>query len=197
VVNQGPLNNTLIIKNKTIRRRYIPNKKPQIKRTRINEMIRVPMVFLIDEQGKKIGETPTNEALTMAENAGLDLVEIVPNAKPPVCKIIDWGKYQYQQSKKKQDSGKKKSKVVVKGVRLRPATGENDLNFKLKQVEKFLKKDYRVKVEIILRGREKAFRDASKKKLQEFIDKIETPVKIEQSIQKQFNGWNILIVPKK
>ncbi len=159
-------------------------------------MIRVPMVFLIDDQGKKIGETPTSEALTMAENAGLDLVEIVPNAKPPVCKIINWGKYQYQQSKKKQDSGKKKSKVVVKGVRLRPATGENDLNFKLKQVEKFLKEDYRVKVEIILRGREKAFREASKKKLQEFIEKIETPVKIEQSIQKQFNGWNILIVPK-
>ncbi len=160
-------------------------------------MIRVPVVFLIDEQGEKVGETPTNEALKMAENAGLDLVEIVPNAKPPVCKIIDWGKYQYQQSKKKQDSGKKKSKVVVKGVRLRPTTGENDLNFKLKQVEKFLKKDYRVKIEIILRGREKAFRDASKEKLQEFIDKIETPAKIEQSIQKQFNGWNVLIAPKK
>ncbi len=160
-------------------------------------MIRVPIVFLIDEQGQKVGETPTNEALKMAESAGLDLVEIVPNAKPPVCKIIDWGKYQYQQAKKKQDSGKKKSKVIVKGVRLRPTTGENDLNFKLKQVEKFLKKDYRVKVEIILRGREKAFREAGKEKLQEFIDKIETPVKIEQSIQKQFNGWNVLVVPKK
>jgi translation initiation factor IF-3 len=160
-------------------------------------MIRVSPIFLIDGEGNKIGETATSEALEMAQNAGLDLVEIVPSAKPPVCKIIDWGKYQYQQSKKKQDSGKKKSKVVVKGVRLRPATGENDLDFKLKQVEKFLKKDARVKIEIILRGREKAFRDASKKKLQEFVDKIEIPVKIEQSIQKQFNGWNILVAPKK
>ncbi len=160
-------------------------------------MIRVSPVFLIDEKGNKIGEIDTKKALLLAEEAGLDLVEIVPTAKPPVCKIIDWGKYQYQQSKKKQDSGKKKSKVVVKGVRLRPTTGENDLRFKLKQVEKFLKKDYRVKVEIILRGREKAFKDASKEKLQEFIDKIEIPVKIEQSIQKQFNGWNILIAPKK
>lgn len=160
-------------------------------------MIRVSLIFLIDEKENKIGESKTSEALKMAQNAGLDLVEIVPSAKPPVCKIIDWGKYQYQQSKKKQDSGKKKSKVIVKGVRLRPTTGENDLNFKLKQVEKFLKKDARVKIEIILRGREKAFRDTSKKKLQEFVDKIEIPVKIEQSIQKQFNGWNILIAPKK
>jgi len=160
-------------------------------------MIRLSPIFLINEKGEKIGEVETTEALEMAQNAGLDLVEIVPSAKPPVCKIIDWGKYQYQQSKKKQDSGKKKSKVVVKGVRLRPATGENDLNFKLKQVEKFLKKDARVKIEIILRGREKAFRDASRKKLQDFVDKIEIPVKIEQSIQKQFNGWNILIAPKK
>lgn len=160
-------------------------------------MIRVSPIFLINESGEKIGEIETSEALDMAQNVGLDLVEIVPSAKPPVCKIIDWGKYQYQQSKKKQDSGKKKSKVVVKGVRLRPATGENDLDFKLKQVEKFLKKDARVKIEIILRGREKAFRDASKKKLQDFVDKIEIPVKIEQSIQKQFNGWNILIAPKK
>jgi translation initiation factor IF-3 len=160
-------------------------------------MIHISPIFLINERGEKIGEIETAEALEMAQNTGLDLVEIVPSAKPPVCKIIDWGKYQYQQSKKKQDSGKKKSKVVVKGIRLRPATGENDLNFKLKQAEKFLKKDARVKVEIILRGREKAFRDASKKKLQEFIDKITTPVKIEQSIQKQFNGWNVLIAPKK
>ena len=160
-------------------------------------MIRVPQVFLINEEGRKVGEIATSEALRLAEDAGLDLVEIVPNAKPPVCKIIDWGKYQYQQAKKKQDSGKKKSKVVVKGIRLRPATGENDLNFKLQQTEKFLKKDYRVKIEIILRGREKAFRDASKEKLQKFIDKIEIPVKIEQSIQKQFNGWNVLITAKK
>lgn len=160
-------------------------------------MIRISPIFLIDETGKKIGEIDTNSALKMAQEIGLDLVEIVPNAKPPVCKIIDWGKYQYQQSKRKQDSSKKKSKVVVKGVRLRPTTGENDLNFKLKQVEKFLKKDARVKIEIILRGREKAFYPASKKKLQDFVDKIEIPVKIEQSIQKQFNGWNILIAPKK
>lgn len=160
-------------------------------------MIRISPVFLINENGDKIGEIEITKALEMAQEAGLDLVEIVPNAKPPVCKIINWGKYQYQQSKKKQNSEKKKSKVVVKGIRLRPATGENDLNFKLKQTEKLLKKDARIKIEIILRGREKAFHDASKKKLQEFVDKIETPVKIEQSIKRQFNGWNILIAPKK
>jgi len=160
-------------------------------------MIRVPEVFLIDEKGEKIGVTPTTQALEMAENVGLDLVEIVPKAKPPVCKIIDWGKYQYQQAKKMQDNSKKKKKVVVKGIRLRPATGENDLKFKLKQAEKFLKKGNRVKVEIILRGREKAFRDSAREKLQDFIDKIEEPVKIEQSIQKQFNGWNVLISPTK
>lgn len=160
-------------------------------------MIRVPFVFLVDAEGKKVGEIETARALEMAREAGLDLVEIVPKAKPPVCKIIDWGKYQYQQAKKKQDSAKKKNKVVVKGIRFRPTTGENDLAFKLKQAEKFLQKGARLKVEIILRGREKAFQEASKQKLQDFVDKIEIPVRIEQPIQKQFNGWNILLSPKK
>ncbi len=158
-------------------------------------MIRVPLVFLIDETGKKVGEIETDKALMMAEDAGLDLVEIVPNANPPVCKIIDWGKYQYQQSQKKKNSAGKKQKIVTKGIRIRPATGENDLQFKLKQAEKFLTKGNRVKVEIILRGREKAFRDQAKSKLEEFVARIETPHKLEDT-QKQFNGWNITIIPK-
>lgn len=154
-------------------------------------------MFLINEKGEKIGVVSLSEAKKRAAETGLDLVEIVPKAQPPVCKIIDWGKYQYQQAKKKQENAKKKKKVVVKGIRLRPNIGENDLKFKLRQAEKFLSKGHRVKVEIILRGREKAFRDSSRIKLQEFIDKIEIPFKVEQAIQKQFNGWNLVISPKK
>ncbi len=159
-------------------------------------MIRISPIRVVDDRGEQLGVMETSEALAVAEERGLDLVEISPNAKPPVCKIIDWGKYQFQASKKLQDQKGRQKKTVVKGIRFRPATGENDLNFKLKQAEKFLKKGNKVKIEIILRGREKAFMDSAKEKLSEFIDKIEFPIKIEQAAKRQFNGFNAIIVPE-
>lgn len=156
-------------------------------------MIRISPVRLIDDQGEQVGIVETREALTLAQSKDLDLVEIAPTAKPPVCKIIDWGKFQYQEAKKKQEASAKQKKIEIKGIRFRPSTDENDLNFKLKQAEKFLKKGNKVKVEIVLRGREKAFAGLSREKLQKFIDKIEIPIKIEQGIKRQFNGFNVLI----
>lgn len=156
-------------------------------------MIRISPVRLIDDQGEQVGIVETREALALAQSKDLDLVEIAPTAKPPVCKIIDWGKFQYQEAKKKQEASAKQKKIEIKGIRFRPSTDENDLNFKLKQAEKFLKKGNKVKVEIVLRGREKAFAGLSREKLQKFIDKIEIPIKIEQGIKRQFNGFNVLI----
>lgn len=156
-------------------------------------MIRISPVRLIDDQGEQVGIVDTREALALAQSKDLDLVEIAPTAKPPVCKIIDWGKFQYQEAKKKQEASAKQKKIEIKGIRFRPSTDENDLNFKLKQAEKFLKKGNKVKVEIVLRGREKAFAGLSREKLQKFIDKIEIPIKIEQGIKRQFNGFNVLI----
>ncbi len=165
-------------------------------KTRTNQMINVSKVRLINQMGEQVGIVDTKEALRMAQEVGLDLVEISPKADPPVCKIIDWGKYQYQQAKKKQDNKGNQKKVEIKGVRIRPNTGEGDINFKLKQVIKFLKKGDKVKVEIILRGREKMFMNDSKEKLEKFVDKIDFPFKIEQSAQKHFNGFNMIISSK-
>lgn len=164
-------------------------------KNRTNEAIRVSPIRLIGEDGEQIGVIETEKALQMARDLELDLVEISPNAKPPVCKIIGWGKFQYLQAKKENDSKKKQKKTEVKGVRIRPSTGENDLNFKRGQAEKFLKKGNKVKIQIVLRGREKAFSDLAKQTLRDFIDKIEIPVKIEQDITKQFNGFSVLIAP--
>lgn len=156
-------------------------------------MIRVSPIRLIDEIGTQVGIIETSKALTLAQSKGLDLVEISPTAEPPVCKIIDWGKFQYQEAKKLQEAKAKQKKIEIKGIRFRPATDEGDLSFKLKQAEKFLSKGSKVKVEIVLRGREKAFANQSREKLQKFIDKIEIPIKIEQGIRRQFNGFNVLI----
>lgn len=166
------------------------------RRTRMNEMIRISPIRLIDENGQQAGIVDTRKALEMAQQSGLDLVEIAPNARPPVCKIIDWGKFQYQESKKLQGTKTKQKKTEIKGIRIRPSTGENDLSFKAEQAKKFLSKGSKVKVEIILRGREKAFGNQSKKKLSFFIDKIDFPIKIEQDVKKQFNGFSMLLAPK-
>jgi len=158
-------------------------------------MIRISPIRLIDEKGQQVGIIDTFKARKMAQEKGLDLVEISPSARPPVCKIIDWGKFQYQQSKKLQQSKAKQKKTDIKGVRIRLATGENDLIFKANQAKKFLKAGNKVKAEIILRGREKAFAQQSKEKLEQFIDKIDFPYRIEQDAKRQFNGFNIIIAP--
>lgn len=177
-----------------------PNKnfyqsKKEIKARR-NHMIQISPVRLIDEFGEQVGVVETSEALRRANEAGLDLVEISPKAQPPVCKIIDWGKYQYQQSKKQQDNKLKQKKVETKGIRIRITTDKGDLAVKLNQAENFLQKGNKIKIEIVLRGREKAFSNQAKQKLEEFVDKIKIPIKIEQQLQKQFNGFNIFIAPK-
>ena len=103
---------------------------------------------------------------------------------------------QYQEAKKLQNSKTKQKKTEIKGVRIRPSTGENDLDFKANQAIKFLTKGSKVKVEIILRGREKAFMNQSRGKLVKFVDKIDFPIKIEQDAKRQFNGFNMLLAPK-
>jgi len=160
-------------------------------------MIRVPQVRVIDEEGNQLGVLEIHKALQLAKERELSLVEVSPNAKPPVCKIIDWGKFQYEKAKKIKDGKKRQKKVDIKGVRIRPSTGENDLTFKLKQAEGFLSKGHRLKIEIILKGRQNIFRDQAKQNLKEFVDKIKIPFKIEQNIIKQGRGFTILIAPDK
>lgn len=129
----------------------------------------------------------------MALDKGLDLIEIAPNAKPPVCRIMSHGKYQYQKSKQEKDQKSKQKKTETKGVRISFRIGQHDLEFKAKQAEKFLEQGHKIKIELILRGREKGLLQAAKEKLNQFIKFIPLEIKIEQEIKKQPRGLGMII----
>lgn len=135
------------------------------------------------------------EALNIAKERGFDLVEISPKALPPVCKVMDFGKFQYQKSKEDRLHKAKQKKSEVKGIRLSVRTDDHDLNFKKNQAEKFLSKGNKVKIEITLRGREKAHQDLARRNLNEFVKTISVPNKIEQEIKRYPGGFNIIIAP--
>lgn len=127
--------------------------------TRINQRIRVPEVRLVGPDGAALGVVPTTEAQARARAAGLDLVEISPTARPPVCKIMDYGKYRYEQSKKAKESKRNAAVTKVKEVQLHPSVGENDYGVKLRQLKSFLGDGFRVKVVLFFRGRENAHKE--------------------------------------
>ncbi|MCX6764060.1 MAG: translation initiation factor IF-3 [Candidatus Moranbacteria bacterium] len=176
-----------------IRKRPVIKKAP---RDRVNEQIRAFQIRLIDESGKQLGVMAPMEALQIAREQELDLVEVAPNAQPPVCRIIDYGKYQYQQSKQERTSKSKQKKVDLKGIRIGLKTDDHDLDFKKNQAEKFLSKGNKVKIEILLRGREKAHQDLARQNLAEFIQLIKFPHISEQEIKRFPGGFNTIIVPQ-
>ena len=151
----------------------------------INEQIRDREVRLIGEDGEQLGVMPTREALERAEEAGLDLVKIAPGAKPPVCKIVDYGKYKYEQTRKDKEAKKKQKVIEVKEIRFSPNIDTNDLNTKSNAARKFLMKGDRVKVTMRFRGREMAHMNSSKHILDEFAENlsdiavVEKPAKVE------------------
>lgn len=135
------------------------------------------------------------KALELAREKQLDLVEISPKATPPVCKIMDFGKYQYQKSREERQNKSKQKKTEIKGIRIGVRTDDHDLNFKKNQAEKFLKKGHRIKIEIVMRGREKAHQDLARTNLLEFLKTISLPYKIEQDIKRFPGGFNVIITP--
>ena len=164
--------------------------------TRINEQIRVPQIRVIDDAGNQLGVMTPGDALLRAREQELDLVEIAPMAKPPVCKIMDYGKYQYQQSRQDRVNRAKQKIVDIKGVRIGFKTDVHDLEVKKDMIEKFLKKGHKVKIEIFLRGREKAHQDLARKNLEDFIKTISIPFKPDQEIKRYPSGYNIVIAPE-
>lgn len=158
---------------------------------RLNNRIIAPKVRLIDEMGKFLGLVNTYEALRMAQEKGLDLVEINPKEEPPIAKIMDFGHFKYQEAKKER---KQKSKEVeIKGVRLSLRTGKHDLEIKANQAKKFLNQGNKVKIEMILKGRERTHLDLAEKIIQGFIELIGPETKIEQPLSKQGGRLTILI----
>lgn len=125
------------------------------------------------------GEIETSEALRMAAEAGLDLVEVDPNARPPVCRIMDYGKIQYER-KKKQSGGKKQHRTQLKQIRLRAKTGQHDIDFKVKKAKQFLERNDKVKVNVIFRGRENAHHERGREMLLEIIASLEDVAAVER-----------------
>lgn len=188
----------IIIKIKVIRRisKRRPFQQKKGPQTRINEYIRALEVRVVSDSGEQLGLMSSDEALRMAKEQELDLVEIAPLAKPPVCKIMDFGKFQYQQSKQDKNNKAKQKKSEIKGIRIGVRTDDHDLDFKKEQAEKFLQKGNKIKIEITLRGREKAHQDLAKSNLEEFVKNITTPNKIEQEIKRFPGGFNTIIAPQ-
>lgn len=181
-----------------MRRRYgfRPKPKPTLQEHRTNERIRAWKVLVIDESGEMLGEMNPGDALQIARGKELDLVEVSPKANPPVCRIMDYGKFQYQQSKQDRLAKAKQKKVEIKGIRIGIRTDEHDLNFKKNQADKFLKKGNKLKIEIILRGREKAHQGLARETLVQFIKQIQTPYRIEEEMKRFPEGFNIIIAPE-
>jgi translation initiation factor IF-3 len=160
------------------------NQDTSTKRLRVNDYIRTPTVFLVDENNEKIGVVNTDVAKNRARDAGLDLVEVAPQAQPPVCRIMDYGKWKYQQSKKEQKA-KSHSKVSeLKEVRLRPKIDPHDLEIKTKKATEFLSDGNKVQFTMLFRGREMAHQDLGMKTMQGIIEllapisKVETPARM-------------------
>lgn len=139
---------------------------------RVNRQIRAPKVRLIDKNGKQVGVLTIQQAQALAEADNLDLVEIAPTAQPPVCKIIDYGKYRYQQTKKEKESKKSQHQVKVKEIKVKPNTDEHDLQTKLKHAREFIEKGNKVRITCMFRGREMAHPEVGKRVVQKMIDTL-------------------------
>lgn len=137
---------------------------------RINERIRVPQVRLIDDVGGQVGVVPTPQALQMARDKGLDLVEVAPEANPPVCKILDYGKFKYEKKKKDHEAKKKQTVIKVKEIQLRPQTEQHDLDYKFKNIRQFLEDGDKAKITILFRGREIVYADQGRKIMAQLIE---------------------------
>ena len=157
-----------------------------------NERIRSPQVQVISNDGKNLGTLPTQEAINIAKQKGLDLIEISPNANPPVCKIIDIGKYKYDLQKKANKAKKKQKIINLKEIKLRPVTEIHDYNFKIKNAQKFLTKGDKVKFTVRFKGREMQHTHLGDKLMQRIINDTASLGKVE--IQPKFEGKQIIMV---
>jgi translation initiation factor IF-3 len=164
---------------------------------RVNERIRARTVRLISSEGKQLGILPIEEALNVAKDEGLDLVEVAPNSDPPVCRAMDYGKFKYQASKKVQEARKKSKAFQLKEIKLRPHTEDHDLGFKIRNIKKFLDNKNRVKVTVFFRGREMAFMDAGVKLLRRVAEEVDENGVVEQEpLREAKNRMTMLIVPR-
>ena len=164
---------------------------------RINEKIRSGKVRLISAEGEQLGILSLQDALNEATDVGLDLVEVAPNSDPPVCRVMDYGKFRYEASKKVQEARKKTRGGQMKEIKLRPHTEDHDLGFKIKNLKKFLDKKHRVKVSVFFRGREMAFMKAGEDLLKRVAEEVSEIGTVDQPPSREArNRMTMVIVPK-
>ncbi len=151
----------------------------------------------MDADGEQVGIMPTEEALALAHEQGLDLVEVAPSARPPVCRIMDFGKYKYQQQKKQQEARKKQTVVQIKEIKVRPKTDDHDFNTKVKHIRKFIENGDRCKVTVFFRGREIVHKDRGLLILERISQAMDDVAKVEQPPASEGRTMSMLLTPKK
>lgn len=161
----------------------------------INEMIRAREVRVIGEDGEQAGILPIAEALRLAQENDLDLVEVAPDSKPPVCKIMDYGRYKYAQSKRAHEAKKKQTVIHLKEVKLRPRTEKHDLDFKIKNVVKFLSSGDKVKVSMFFRGREIVHKELGRRLLDQVKEEVKDVGVVEQQPKSEGRMMIMIIAP--
>jgi translation initiation factor IF-3 len=162
----------------------------------VNEKIRGPEVRVIGHDGQQLGIIPIRKALELAALEHLDLVEVAPNADPPVCKIMDYGKFKYQQNKRSQEAKKKQTVIQVKEVKIRPKTDEHDLQVKIRHIKRFLSQKDKAKVTILFRGREIAYSDQGFKVLERIKEELKEEIVIEQHPKMEGRNLIMIVAPK-
>lgn len=174
-----------------LRRTAIRNQK-----ARINRRIRVPQVRLIDEEGGQVGVISTQDALMMAEERGLDLVEVAPNSDPPVCRLMDYGKFLYEQNKKAREARKNQKIVEVKEVQIRPSTDDHDIEVKSNRAREFLAEGHKVKFNMRFRGRQLAHQDIGVQMLEEIAEKMRDIAVVEVRPTSEGRTITMIVAPQ-
>ena len=166
-------------------------------KVRLNHQIKAPTLRVINEEGEQVGVMKTSEALVLAQEHGLDLVEVSPVAQPPVAKLIDFAKYKYQQKKMEQQQKKNAKKTEVKTIWLSVRISEHDMGIKANKVMEFLGDGDLVRIELRMRGREQAYGDLGKQQLDNFLKLITLPKRIEVPLKRMGGTWSITVAPGK
>lgn len=166
-------------------------------RVRVNEMIRAKEIRVIDEEAGQLGIMTPEQALTHARARGLDLVEVAPTASPPVCRIMNYGKFQYQKSKRAHEAKKHQKQVVVKEVKFRPKTEEHDFQFKKNHIVRFLTEGNKAKASVIFRGREMAHQELGRKLMERLITELDEIAEVERPPKMEGYALVAIFIPRK
>ncbi len=169
------------------------SRAPQV---RVNHRIRVPEVRVIADDGAQLGIMSSSEALRLAQDKGLDLVEVNPKAEPPVCKVMDYGKFKYEEKKKANEARKRQTTVEIKEVKVRPKTDEHDLDTKIKHIKRFLEEGNKAKITVRFRGREVTHPEKGREVVDDILRALEGMIVIEQNPQMEGKTMTALLAPK-